>query len=77
MHQAAGRIESNGGSSDQESQDRGDDSSSHHSHLEDADDGESMGVDEDDDLDGKDATALQDVFDREVRSMTDFALNAV
>jgi hypothetical protein len=62
-------------SGDEETQDRGNDSQGRHSHLGDADDGEFMDVDEDNDLNGKDAAALEDVFRAEVRSMTVFVLS--
>jgi hypothetical protein len=64
IHQATGCIASCSGSIDQEGQDCGNDSPSHHSssHLGDADGGSK----EDDDLNGKDAAALHDIFDPKV-----------
>jgi hypothetical protein len=75
IHQAARRtVSHSSSSSDQESVDHGNDSPSHHSQ---ADDGEFMDTTEDDDLNGKDAAALHDIFDSEVCSMAVFTLNVV
>lgn len=52
-------------------------SPSHHSYMEDVDNGEKLDSDEDDDLKGKDAAAIQGVFNQEVRPVTAFLLDAI
>jgi hypothetical protein len=64
-------------SSDQEMQDCGNNLPGHHSHFGDGGGDNLMDVDEDNDLDGKDAAALQDIFNAEVHSVTVFVLNVL
>jgi hypothetical protein len=65
-------------SSDQEGTDCRNERSSPSRRLysEDAGDGEKLESDEDDDLKGKDVATIQGIFDREVRFVTAFFLNA-
>ena len=72
IHQAAGRITSDSSESS-EQDDSGSDSLTRDSRLGDTGDDESSDTHEDDDLDGKDATALQVTLNAKVCSMTDFA----
>lgn len=50
---------------------------SHRSYMEDVDNGEKLDSDEDDDLKGKDAAAIQGIFNQEVRPVTAFLLDAI